>query len=91
MRREGGERLFYTLLVSYVCKHTAEYSDFRQSFCGYMKTGLRHKDEQTESFQRYGLSSGIWPGNYKTVETTAETYVNGNNILFVNQRMPCTA
>ena len=62
-----------------------------RSFCGYMKTGLRHKDEQTESFQRYGLSSGIWPGNYKTVETTAETYVNGNNILFVNQRMPCTA
>ena len=52
-----------------------------------MKTCLTHEGEEAHCFKGYGLSSGVGTGDYQKVKVPSQIDINGNDVLFIEQRM----
>lgn len=87
MRRESRERLLYRLLVADVREDFAEHGKSASVACGNHEPAHRHEREKTDGLYRDGLATRVRAGYNERVKIRAEPYINGDNFIFVNERM----
>ena len=87
MGREGTQRLFNALLVSDIRIDFIKDGKRAAVQSRNVKAGLSHQREQTYGLQRNGFTAGVRSRDDQQVKILAQGNVDGNDLLFVNQRM----
>ena len=91
MGGEGTQRLFDALLVSDIRVDLFEHGQLRAVQRRDMKAGLAHQRQQPDRFQRDGFAAGVRSRDDQKIERVAETDINRNHFVFVDQRMTRTS
>ena len=87
MGRESTQRLFNALLVSDIRIDFIKDGKGAAVQSRNVKAGLSHQREQAYGLQRNGFTAGVWSGDDQQVKIFPEGDVDGNDLLFVDQRM----
>ena len=88
MRRKGGQRLLYALLVADIHQHAAEDAQLAVVGAGHQQTAHRHQREQSQRFEGDGFAARIGSRDDEGVKIRAEADVDGHHPVLGNQRMP---
>ena len=76
-----------TLLITDIRINLMEDRKFRTVACRNVQTCLPHQGQQSDRLKRYRLTSGVWSGDDQLTELVAETDIDRNNLLRIEQRM----
>ena len=84
---EGGKALLNALLVTDVHQHFFEHVDGAVFVGRNHQAAHCHQGQQTDGFQSNGLTAGVRAGDHESIKFFAQSYVGGNDLFRVDQRM----
>ena len=84
---EGRKRLLDGLFVADVGEHVVKDCQLRAMLRRHLQAGLRHQRKQTGGLERHGLAAGVRAGDDQRGEVRAQTDVQRNDLLRIDQRM----
>ena len=76
-----------TLLITDIRINLMEDRKLRTVACRNVQTCLPHQGQQSDRLKRYCLTTGVWSRDDQLTELVAETDIDRNDLLRIEQRM----